>query len=1085
MSYIYVRGYYESLNAERYEVRIIHNVTGTDTTDEFHVGPDGAVLTYESEDDTLTMPGIVHSRCKVETIWPTSLNSELDTLITNLQDAQDGDWIFELRRASDVIWIGTILIDEVTLSEGSEDRTMTISATDGLSLLKNVPFNDAGTAYTGYYTVMNELMDEIMQKWVLWNYFDSQTISTQYILYAADDVYNTDDTFYSLLTHPAGTQYTGASRNRLNALAWSTTNNQDETEYISTYDLLQSICLTYQWRLYSYGLEWRFIPVHLSDQVVQGYKRQKGSYFYNTDNVNASYDFQVNSAGNIRQKGREWTQTFTPQINEVRMTRDTNDGSIFLAAYNVLNIVQETVSDIVILGADTLPDGSGYSIAGNVYISNTSSSVSLSDRCGRFVLRLQMKFVSGTTDTYYTNELVANPVGRVESQWFDSDAFDYAPFIEENVGYQSSAGYYYYHPSDNDAWYYDLNVPGSRYLPFSINIPPPATEQDQLQFSAAILTYDSFGAQSTALGLNTANRFLTCLVAFYNTDGLAALPNFDYVSTSTYGRGAINQGTTHIGDLPAAMGGIEVQTSPGVWEASDNWVNQADSTERNINVMSVEETLAAHYKSRLLERGSIVLRGGSALPSKPFARFYDNDTGNYYIALTWTLRSSLCEMDVTLRKLGRNAIDITTAVDDNGNIPRDPTGGNQGTSTGRPDNIMFSYNNRARSIFNQTWSGVVGSNTMEMYWTITNDGQGKYIDYQGETPAAGFSILRTVYVQTRGLQESTDSGWTTPSVLQPALDTTFEDTITLIQEYMSKVDDHGSYTFVVTYAETTAFTGLLDTYTGATAAYSLRRLTINHTGSLIRIRRASDNAETDIGFDSNGDLDESAISTFAAGSACYVVVFYDQSGNNLNMTQVTTGQQPQIYTGSVFYSIGAGTPTRKAMLFTTTYLRGSGDLHSGSFYAASAVVMGASIGNSQIFCQDDAYTGGAARIAQYLRTGSANNTARVVVFDTGGGNTADNTANNTVAANNAYVIQSSGQSGNCEAYVDNLTNGSTAVGSPLNHGSSTFTMGSNSHSTSPGAFFSGRIAEVIIWDGTMSGANRTGIQSDIETYYTI
>jgi len=262
-------------------------------------------------------------------------------------------------------------------------------------------------------------------------------------------------------------------------------------------------------------------------------------------------------------------------------------------------------------------------------------------------------------------------------------------------------------------------------------------------------------------------------------------------------------------------------------------------------------------------------------------------------------------------------------------------------------------------------------------------------------------------------------------------------------------------------------------------------LTINHTGPLIRIRRASDNAETDIGYDSNGDLDESAISTFAAGSACYVVVFYDQSGNSLNMTQVTTGQQPQIYTGSVFYSIGSGTPARKAMLFTTTYLRGSGDLHSGSFYAASAVVMGASIGNAQIFCQDDAYTGGAARIAQYLRTGSANNTARVVVFDTGGGNTADNTANNTVAANNAYVIQSSGQSGNCEAYVDNVSNGSTAVGSPLNNGSSTFTMGSNSHSTSPGAFFSGRIAEVIIWDGTMSGANRTGIQSDIETYYTI
>ena len=1082
MSYTYVTGYFESLNAERYEVRIIHNAAGTDTTDEFHVGPDGAVLTYESEDDTIAMPGIVHSRCKVETIWPTSLNSELDTLITNLQDAQDGDWIFELRRTGDVIWIGTILIDEVTTSEGSEARTMTITATDGLSLLKNVPFNDAGTAYTGYYTVFNELMDEIMQKWVLWNYFDSQTSSSDYILFAADDVYNTDDTFYSLLPHPAGTRYTGASRNRLNAFAWSTTNNQDQTEYISTYDLLQSICLTYQWRLYSYGLEWRFIPVHLSDQVVLGYKRRKGSYSYSTDNVNASYDFQVNSAGNIRQKGREWTQTFTPQINEVRMTRDTNDGSIFLAAYNVNNIVTESVSDIVILGADTLPDGSGYNVTGNVYVNNTSSSVSTSDRCGRLVLRLQMKFLSGATATYYTNELVPNPAGRIDSQYFDAGTFDYAPLNEENVGYQSTAGFYYYHPADNDAWYYDLNVPGSRYLPFSINIPPPATEQDELQFSAAILVYDSYGASSTALLANTTRKFLTCLVAFYNTDGLAALPSFDYVSTSTYGRGAINQGTTHVGDLPAAMGGIEVETSPGVWVASDNWVNQADSTQRNINVMSVEETLAAHYKSRLLERGSIVLRGASALPSKPFARFYDNDTGNYYIALTWTLRSSLCEMDVTLRKLGRNAIDITTAVDDSGNIPRDPTGGNQGTGKARPDNIMYSYNNDATANFAEDWSSVIGAGeTKEMYWTLTNDGQGKYIDHQGETPASGYVIQRTVYYEPAGLHQHNESGWSLPFTVLAGW--SLERVIEQCRRHMSKTTDHGAYTFMITYKETPSFVGILDTYPGATAAYSTRRLTNSYSGSLMRIRRTSDGVELDVGYDSNGHLDTAAIVTFAGGNACTVSVWKDQSGNGLDLTQTTSGSQPPIYTGSAFYNVGSG--SRVGLFFAVDFLeRSAGDLHSGSFYCAAAVRTGV-VGNEQIFCQDDAWVGGTARVAQYLRTGSAANTARCVVFNTSGSNYADNTASSTVANNTDYVISAGGEHAKVEAFVNNVSDGSTSIGSDLRHGSERFTVGANSHSTSPSAFWNGRIAEVIIWDGAQSTATRTGIVNDMDTYFAI
>lgn len=1082
MSYIYVRGLYESLNSESYEVRIIHNAAGTDTTDEFHVGPDGAVLTYEAENDTIVLPGIVHSRCQVETIWPTSLNSELNTLITNLQDAQDGDWIFELRRGGSVIWIGSILIDEVTTSEGSEERTMTITATDGLSLLKNVPFNDAGTPYTGYYPVMNELMDEIMQKWVLWSYFDSIVAGTDYILYAADDVYNTDDILYSTLTHPAGTQYTGASRNRLNAFAWSQTNNQDETTYISTYDLLQSICLTYQWRLYTYALEWRFIPVHLSDQTIIGYQRQKSAYTYGGIAISSSYDFQINSAGNIRQKGREWTQTFTPQINEVTMTRDTNDGSIFLAAYNVNNTVTETVSDIVILGADTLPDGSGYTVSGNVYISNSSSSVTLSDRCGRFVLRLKILWVSGTTGTYYVNELVPSPAGRIDSQYFDAGTFDFAPLNEENVGYQSTAGFYYYHPADNDAWYYDLNVAGSRYLPFSVNIPPPPTEQDELQFSAHISVYDSFGDSSSAYLLNTTRKFISCLVASYNTDGLAALPNFDYVATSTYGRGEINQGTTHIGDLPAAMGGLEVQTGASTWAASDNWVNQADATERGINVMSVEETLAAHYKSRLLERGSIVLRGASASPSKPFARFYDNDTGNYYTALNWVLRSSRCEMDVTLRKLGRNAISITTAVDDKGSIPRNPSGGTQGTGTGRPDLIMLSYNTEATENFAEDWSSVIGAGeTKEMYWTLTNDGQGKYIDHQGETPASGYVIQRTVYYEPAGLHQHDESGWSSPFAVTAGW--SLERVIEQCRRHMSKTTDHGAYTFMITYKETPAFTGILDTYTGATAAYSTRRLTNTYSGSLMRIRRSSDGVQLDVGYDSNGHLDTAAIVTFAGGNACTVSVWKDQSGNGLDLTQTTTGSQPQIYNGSSFFSVGSG--SRVGMIFAADFLeRSAGDLHSGSFYCASAVRTGI-VGNEQIFCQDDAGVGGTARVAQYLRTGSAANTARCVVFDTTGANYADNTASSTVANNTDYVISAGGEHAKVEAFVNNTSDGSTSIGADLRHGSERFTVGANSHSTSPAAFWSGRIAEVIIWDGAQSTSNRTGIVTDIDTYFSI
>ena len=55
---------------------------------------------------------------------------------------------------------------------------------------------------------------------------------------------------------------------------------------------------------------------------------------------------------------------------------------------------------------------------------------------------------------------------------------------------------------------------------------------------------------------------------------------------------------------------------------------------------------------------------------------------------------------------------------------------------------------------------------------------------------------------------------------------------------------------------------LLDTYPNAAVAYSLRKLRGAYTGSAIRVRRSSDNAEQDFGFDNSGDLDVSTLETF-------------------------------------------------------------------------------------------------------------------------------------------------------------------------------------------------------------------------------
>jgi len=47
---------------------------------------------------------------------------------------------------------------------------------------------------------------------------------------------------------------------------------------------------------------------------------------------------------------------------------------------------------------------------------------------------------------------------------------------------------------------------------------------------------------------------------------------------------------------------------------------------------------------------------------------------------------------------------------------------------------------------------------------------------------------------------------------------------------------------------------LCDTY-AAGAAYSLRKISNTYSGSAIRVRRSTDNAEQNIGFDASGNLD--------------------------------------------------------------------------------------------------------------------------------------------------------------------------------------------------------------------------------------
>lgn len=92
--------------------------------------------------------------------------------------------------------------------------------------------------------------------------------------------------------------------------------------------------------------------------------------------------------------------------------------------------------------------------------------------------------------------------------------------------------------------------------------------------------------------------------------------------------------------------------------------------------------------------------------------------------------------------------------------------------------------------------------------------------------------------------------------------------------------------------------GLLDFYTANLwAAWGITRLrsSADYAGPAIRVRRSSDDAETDISCAAGSTaLDSAAMLAWSGGDSVYVTTLYDQSGNGREAAQGTSGLQPRI-----------------------------------------------------------------------------------------------------------------------------------------------------------------------------------------------
>ena len=203
------------------------------------------------------------------------------------------------------------------------------------------------------------------------------------------------------------------------------------------------------------------------------------------------------------------------------------------------------------------------------------------------------------------------------------------------------------------------------------------------------------------------------------------------------------------------------------------------------------------------------------------------------------------------------------------------------------------YHNRYATEAETLRSGATA--TVELYYTAQADGDGYAESAESDTATTGFDIRRKLYY-SEAAQADCDTG-TWVQFADIADDTTFASAkATLLAYLKARTGGTVPISLKMTWEEVSEASYLLDTYTGAAAAYSLRQIKSTATNA-VRVRRASDNAEQDIGF-SAGELDTTSLASFCSGTDGFVVTWYDQSGSGNDATQGATGSQPKIYDGT-------------------------------------------------------------------------------------------------------------------------------------------------------------------------------------------
>jgi hypothetical protein len=217
----------------------IHDSSYAGTVIDFDLGQDGIIEIYDPEDKGRNQ-AILTSSMEIRLLVK---NSSIETFIEDAANAAEGRFKLEVLKNGNKYWYGYILPDQFVLNDlpYSVNPVLKLRATDGISRLKDIDYNNSGTAYSGKATFLDHLYN-VLGKIDLQDFYGS---TEDYLITYVD--WWDENHVYDATTDPY-------NLSRFDHKALIRVDNSGEVVYSSAYDVLEQIVKAWNCRfLYSDG----------------------------------------------------------------------------------------------------------------------------------------------------------------------------------------------------------------------------------------------------------------------------------------------------------------------------------------------------------------------------------------------------------------------------------------------------------------------------------------------------------------------------------------------------------------------------------------------------------------------------------------------------------------------------------------------------------------------------------------------------------------------------------------------------------------------------------------------------------------